>query len=280
MRTKISQLPAIMILWLVAVACEAVAPEPADECPVVEGWINSDGYPVVIFTSSLSPDNAGSALADKIIRWGTVTISDGSRTVVMTGGMSDEYFPPYRYYTFDMKGEPGKTYRIVAEYENLHAEAECRMPIPTPIDGIELSPIAGNDTLRSAVLRFTAPNDCPAYYCITVRDLDRGRRPLPAMMGTVIAERPHERLDVPVFNPKNVLDTVSFVPQLAVGQRLVVSLCRVTSEVYTFWNDYNNMTMFGGSQFLSGSTELRGNIAGGYGVWSAQGVSSVAVEVE
>ncbi len=99
--------------------------------PVIEGWIDSDGYPVVMFTASIIPDEAGVPLADKMLRWAKVTISDGENTVVMTGGPSDKYFPPFRYYTFDIKGKPGATYRIVADYKDLHAEAICTMPQPT-----------------------------------------------------------------------------------------------------------------------------------------------------
>ena len=263
-------------LW---VGCDDVTPrEPVR--PVIEGWIDSDGYPVVLFTSSLVPDEAGQSLADKIIRWGKVTVSDGDTTVILTGGMSDSYFPPYRYYTFDIKGVPGKTYRVEADYKDFHAEAECVMPYPTKIEAVDLEPIEGNDTLYSATLRFTAPSDCPAYYCVTVRDMNNKRRPLPAMMGCVEADKPGAVMSVPVFNPKNMLDTVPFVPQLIAGQRIEVSLKRVTREVYRFWSDYNNVVLFGGSQFVSASQSLQGNIEGGYGVWSAQASDAVMVAVD
>ncbi len=259
--------------------CAAESPSTA-VLPVIEGWIDSDGYPIVIFTSSLVPDGGGGSLLDKMIRWGRVSVSDGERTVVLTGGLSDSYFPPYRYYSFDIKGEPGRVYTLVADYEDFHVEASCLMPSPTEIGRVELSPISGNDTLRAAEVWFTAPPDCPAYYCVCVRDVESRGRQLPAMMGKAVAVEPGKEMSIPLFNPKNMLDTVPFVPQLSVGQKLQVSLCRVTREVYEFWKEYDNAVMFGGSQFVSSSVSLEGNVTGGYGVWSARGVSSVFLDVE
>ena len=249
---------------------------------VIEGWIDSGGSPMVIFTASLSPDDEPQSIADKIIRWGKVTVSDGEQTIILTGGPDKNLFPPFSYYTYRLIGVPGRTYRITAEYEDLYAEASCTMPYPTPIDSLIVTPIEGNDSLRSATLCFTAPTDTPAYYYVTVRKEGRGTRPYPAMMGTVKALRPGENIRVPVFNAKNQLDTASFVPQLKVGQNLEIALCRVTEEVYNFWTTYENAVMFGGSLIIDNSTgsESVGNIAGGYGVWSVQGVSKVVLEVE
>lgn len=105
-------------------------------------------------------------------------------------------------------------------------------------------------------------------------------RPLPAMMGCVRADVPGVHMELPLLRPKNSLDTVPFIPQFTIGQRYDVTLCRVSPEVYEFWDGYNNLTIFGGSQFVSASSSLRGNIRGGFGVWSAQGASTRLLEVK
>lgn len=261
-------------------ACSESEPESPVR-PVIEGWIDSDGYPIVQFTASFVPGHDEQSLADKVLQFGKVTISDGDTCVTLVGGPLSSYFPPYRYYTYAMTGQPGKTYEIVAEYDGLRARAVCTMPEPTPIDKILFEPIEGSDSLRAASLVFTAPDQCPAYYGVTIRKAERGQRPYPAMMGTVVATRPGERMEVPVFNPKNMLleSGTDFVPQLKIGQEIVVSLCRFTPEVYDFWKGFDEITMFGGSQFVSTSS-LTGNIEGGYGIWSAQGTSSHYVVVK
>lgn len=252
--------------------------------PVIEAWIDSDGYPVVMFTASLYPDNVGESLQDKIIRWGKVTISDGDQTVLLTGGADDSYMPPYRYYTYKMQGIPGKTYTIDAEYNNLHATAQCIMPEPTPIDGIVLEKNSANPQLRAATLQFTAPDDCPAYYVVNITDYTdpsvRSPRPLPAMLGAVEAVNPGETVSVPVNSPKNYLSDDDYTPQLRVGQRLAVDLCRVSEEVYRFRTQYDNTILFGGAVFVSSSSSLQGNINGGYGIFSAQGTSRFFLQVE
>lgn len=100
------------------------------------------------------------------------------------------------------------------------------------------------------------------------------------MMGTIVAETPGEKIEMPVYCPKNMLDTASYVSNFHVGSRLEVGLSRVEEPVYRFWTDYDNAVMFGGSQFISASMSLRGNIQGGYGIWSARGTSYVYVDVE
>lgn len=254
--------------------------EIAREKAVIDGWIDSDGFPVVIFTSSLVPGENEITLADKMIRWGKVTISDGIETIILTGGPDKNYFPPYKYVTYQMKGTPGKKYTITADFKDLHAEAECEMPEPSPITTIEVSPIEGNDTLRSASLHFVTPTDVPAYYYITMRDYgDRGRF-APTMLGTYKATEPEKEVSIPLFHPKNHLSDEDFEPMLKVGQIVEVNLCRITREVYDFWLAYDNSVLFGGSQFIDTSQSIVGNIKDGYGVWSAQGVSRALLEVK
>lgn len=78
----------VLPLLLMLAACDTPADYSLDPQPVIEGWIDSDGYPNVIFTVAYSPEETDVSVADKLIRWGKVTVSDGSDTVVLTGGMS------------------------------------------------------------------------------------------------------------------------------------------------------------------------------------------------
>ncbi|MGM9867428.1 MAG: DUF4249 family protein [Lepagella sp.] len=269
---------AVGVILLVAGCGSDLTYQPV--MPVIEGWIGTDEYPEVIFTATVSPEEKDVTIADKVIRWGKVTISDGENEVILTGDPEFEYMPPYRYITNKMKGEVGKTYRIVAEYEDLYASAECRMLPPTPIQSITFSPIEGNDTLRSGELTFISPEDTPAYYYVTMGNVDERSRPLPTMMGVYKAEEPGKTISIPLFNPKNKLDGNSFVPQLRVGDNLEITLCRVTEEVYEFWKSYDNAMMFGASQFLNSAHSVRGNIRGGLGVWSVQGTTSQRIQVQ
>ena len=256
------------------------APEIMEEKAVIDGWIDSDGFPTVIFTSSLNPGDNNLSVSDMVIKWGKVTISDGSQTIILTGSPDKNLFPPYKYVTYKMTGEPGKTYKITADYKNLHAEAECEMLPPTPILSVDLTPIEGNDTLRPGQLRFVTPASVPAYYYITMREYETRGRFNPTMLGTFKATEPSKEVTMPLFHPKNQLSSDDFEPQLKVGEKLEINLCRIPKEVFDFWMEYDNSVLFGGSQFIDTSHSVTGNIRGGYGIWSAQGVSTIVVEVE
>ena len=77
---------------------------------VVEGWIEDGGYPVVLLGETHAIDAGMQNIENYIVRWGKVTISDGTDSVVLTGGYDNDFFPPYKYTTFKMTGQAGKTY--------------------------------------------------------------------------------------------------------------------------------------------------------------------------
>ena len=55
---------------------------------IVEAWIEDGGFPVVIVTTSVSQDELpaeASSLEEHIVRWAKVWMSDGSKTVNLTG---------------------------------------------------------------------------------------------------------------------------------------------------------------------------------------------------
>lgn len=45
-------------------------------------------------------------IADNLVRWGKVTVSDGDTAIVLTGGYDKRHFPPFLYKTYDMVGAP------------------------------------------------------------------------------------------------------------------------------------------------------------------------------
>lgn len=259
------------------VVCSCADDDDAVIAPraVIEGWIDSDGYPKVIFTESFVPGEDNANIVDKIIRWGVVTISDGDKTVIMTGSPDNTVFPPYSYTTYDIYGCPGKTYTIVAEYEGLKATASATMPEAPAIHGIVTEPVHDNDTLRSVTLEIEAPDDCPAYYHVSTRVIPYEHRFYPAIMGCVSASALGSVVKVPVFRGKTSLSSADFVPQLPSNRTVIVRVERVTAAVYAFWQAFNEATLFGGSQFVGHDSSLGGNIGGGYGYWSPQGATTV-----
>lgn len=244
---------------------------------VIEGYFRSGEYPSVFFTSSVVPEMSGN-VADAIVNWGKVSISDGDTTVILTGRADDSYMPPYVYFTFDMTGIPGKTYSITAEFKDLRAHASMRMPYPVEIDSITITP-AANDSLRSASLHFTSPAETPAYFYISLKKNQRGERMLPCMMGTVKTDLPGAHYSIPILRPRVKTDSIPYISQLIVGEEWIVSLNRIECSAFEFWKAYDNMVMFSNSPFITTSESLPTNIDGGLGIWSVEGSSQKEISV-
>lgn len=255
--------------------------EPLPSQLVLEGSFDSMGYPDVILTRSIVTDGSDVDISELLMRWATVRISDDSgREVILTGAPSKRHFPPYHYYTTEMRGEPGHTYTITATYRDLCVTATARMPYPTPIDSVSSAPVADNDTLRSLMLHFTAPADCPAYYHVSTMLQGYDGRFLPGTLGIAEAHTPGMAISVPAMRAKSSTDTAEFVPHMPVGAICGIKLERVEPEVYEFWKVFSNQALFGSSEFFDTSFSLPGNVQGGFGIWSPQGVDVVYIEVE
>lgn len=267
---------AVIICSLTVCSCTD-EPPAAEPRLVVEGWIDSDGYPVVILTSTAIPSQDGGDLMDNMIRWGKVSISDGTETVILTGGPDNQYFPPYTYRTYRMQGRVGKTYTIEAEYADMKCHASSTLLPPPAIDSITLHPIEDNPPFYAATLYMTSTGE--GCYRIFTRVLNSETRHYPALMGTFRTGAAGERVSIPVFRGKHATDTVKFAPQFLPGEVVDVMVCHIDPAAYDFWTDYDNTVTFGGGMFSGTPDGLRSNITGGYGLWSARGVTRRTLRV-
>lgn len=236
---------------------------------VIDGYIDSDGEPEVILTLSANPE-VSTQLSDCLVRWGKVTISDGIDTVILTGGHTNKRFPPYHYHSLSLCGTPGRTYTIRAEYDGLMASAKCTMPQPTPIDSVKFTPAVQGS--MEAEVSFTAPADCPAYYRIYTRLIGVDSTYYPSRQGVVRADIPGECISVPIYRGRqDITDHKTYTQTFPTGGLVGIKLCRITPEVFNFFREFENVSIFGGGVFLNLTSPLPSNISAGYGVWSAQG---------
>lgn len=251
--------------------------EPLAPQLVIEGQIESGSLAQVLLTWSLTPDE-NSEIGDKIITWGKITLSDGTHEEILRGGKTTGWLPPYRYYGNEIRGEAGKEYEIRAEYKGQVATSKVRMPERTAIDSITVSAIEGVDSLRSVVMHFTAPSDCPAYYYLSIREMGSREQPLPCFMGIVSTDTPGSHIRVGVFNAKKYTEK-HYVSNLRRGYDYEISLNRVTEKVFRFRQVYNEMLAFSHNPFLSTAQTLPTNIDGGLGIWSAQGTEKYELKL-
>ena len=78
--------------WMLAISmtCTSCTDSPYDnEVPqlVVEGWIDSDGHPIVFVTTTVpfsTIKKNSTDFSSHILNWAKVTVSDGEKTVVLS----------------------------------------------------------------------------------------------------------------------------------------------------------------------------------------------------
>ncbi len=125
----------LVILTVLLLACQRVE-TPRSPILVVEGWIESGGAPMVLLSESVpvleNQEISPRQLLDNVAKWAKVTVSDGTRTEILTGMANPDYFPPYVYTSGTMKGEVGKTYTLTVEYKDYKATATTTIPAPQP----------------------------------------------------------------------------------------------------------------------------------------------------
>lgn len=266
---------------LAAASCNTGIETDYPQTLVVEGNIDSDGYPTVMVSKSISPGNQSEiGIEEALIRFAKVTISVDGKEYIMTGTYDKNYFPPFVYKNFDIKGIPGKTYHIKVEWQGNIAEASCLMPSAPAIQDVETKEIAGNDTLRQMSVT-VIPEDSVSFYHIRTGIKHKISVALPAFTGAVKVEG-KQPVKIPIFAPKTSFrtDKSKFTPQFRVGDTVLVKVCHVTKEVYEFWHDYDNNLTFGGSPLVSANNNLLGNVQNAYGVFSASGTAQAIVIVK
>lgn len=264
----------IILLSALLLSCSGdYLPEQNDEL-VVEGWIEDNGFPVVILSKNINISNKYQpldSLSGCIVKWAKVTVSDGTRSVVLTGRYTKGYMPPYIYTTSHFRGEAGKTYRLTVEYDNHYATATTAIPRPQPIDELMVEQCAQSDTLYQISLRFNSSATEPNYYQLFTRVGGRDvRQYLAAYLGTIDSKVLQPGSKVPVYKGRDITMR-EYTPYYNIGDTVAVKLAHIDRTSYNFWYDYTRNLTTAGNMFFASAMSFRSNIKGGTGYWCGMG---------
>lgn len=270
------------ILPLLVLSCTAKE-QPGETQLVVEGWIESGEHPVVMVSESIgvttnSPIDA-SAMVDHVAKWAKVSISDGDKTVILTGMGTADLFPPYMFSSSKITGEVGKTYTLKVEYKDYVATAETTIPAPVPIDTLYIRELA--DSLGTIMCGFTDPSDQENYYKIFTRTKDKDTRFHPSALAQTTDENLSGYSEMFVYSTQRMLEPVD-IPNIREGDEVEVKLCTMTSEVYEFWNRFEIFLSanLADSRPVTDNT-VRANMHGALGYWAGYGVDKTkTIKVE
>lgn len=254
-------------------SCESDEPIDGQPTLVVEGWIENGMPPVVILTKTLNFSTELTPLTDiedYIIKWAKVSVSDGNKTVVLTGKYAPEYFPPYIYTTGHMLGQAGHTYSVTVEYDNFHATAQTSIPEPPDVKDYRVVPSAQNDTLYQIEILLQDNNPDIDYYQAFVKNKVKSKQYLSAYMGSFNDEILSEGAYIPIFNGVEAI-TEKFSPFYTKNDSISVKIAHIDHHSYEFWDQYSKNVQMPSNMFLTSVSWIPTNVTGGIGYWCGMG---------
>lgn len=240
---------------------------------VVEGWIDSDGYPMVFVTTSMTidgSDNLSSDLTEHLIKWAKVTVSDGTTEVVLTGKYMKNYYPPYGFTTTDLKGKSGNTYHLVVDYPPYHAEATTTIPPRPLIDSIMVAPLSPSDTLYGVKLHISENAMHQGGYKLFAMRKHKDSYPLSCYMGTYQSSKLNLPSQLPVYNVHK-MGNKDFTPYFSPTDTLIIKAAVVDDDALQFWNAFESNVSLSKSPFLAPNENIKGNVTGALGYWFGYG---------
>lgn len=270
-----------IILLTVLIACSEEQNTSITPNIVVEGWIEDDGFPTVILTTSIPIsyqyqdfDN----LDDHLIRWAKVSVCDGNDTVLLVGKYTNEYYPPYVYTTGRMKGMTGNTYTLTVEYRNYHATAVTTIPNRPTVDSFSVEKCMGSDTLYQISVYITDNPNEKNYYQLFTRVGTHTKQYNAAYLGSIDDATIWGSFKIPVYRGNKLLDK-EYTPYFLADDTVSVKIAQVDEASFLFWDEYTKSLSLSGNMFLSTSQNVKTNVKGGLGYWCGYGATHIHIPI-
>ena len=252
-------------------------PEGSPEL-VVEGYIEDGGYPRVTVTTTVPTSTEYQRIdeqTDHLVRWAKVSVSDGDKTVILTGMTDRHSFPPYVYTTSEIKGKAGGRYTLTVEYGGRTATASTTIPAPVPLDGLEFVPAPGKAGAFHLMATFTDPPEPGNRYKFFVKTEGVDSLYLSSFLGNVDdADLDGSRVEMQVRKGNIVgMGESSFRdPGLFfAGEKVGVRFCTLDEASYRFWDSFESMASLSNVPVFTVSENPAYNVDGALGYWCGYG---------
>ena len=262
-----------MSIWFLFAAVACRKQETPAPVLVVEGWIENGAAPVVMLSESIpvvdNQEISPSDMLERIAKWAKVTVSDGTRTEVLTGMTDPDYFPPYVFTSGRMKGEVGKTYTLTVEYKDYKATATTVIPEPVPIDTVFVRQV--KDSLCTVVCAFTDPLPKGNYYKVFSRTEGIDMHYHPSALAFAGDEQLEGYTEIFLYSTQRLMDSID-LPNIRLGDRLWIKLCTMDSKSFAYWSDFEMILSGNAFNMPFARSSLEGNVDGASGYWIGYGV--------
>lgn len=258
-----------LLSLLITTGCDDDHFATPEEAIVTEGWIEAGEHPVVMLTKTfvISEEKKPiSDLADHMLRWAMVKVSDGQNTEILTGKYDKQYFPPYIYTASDMRGVAGKQYWLEIEYDRFRLTATTTIPEAPLIDSVEAVKADEGSSHYTLQAYFADTTGGKAYYQLFTRTGHSGRQFFASYRGCLSSRHllPYNKKTV---YPPHLATENKYMPYYHAGDTVFVKLARTDSVSYSFWEAYEKKLAFGSNMMLNYDRNIPCNIEGGLGYW-------------
>ncbi|MBO4634497.1 MAG: DUF4249 family protein [Bacteroidales bacterium] len=247
---------------------------PVEPRLVVEGWIESGRTPVVMVTTTVTPNaqpQKVSALTDHIKQWARVAVWDGDTEIILTGVASKRYFPPFYFTTGEFTGKPGQSYRLTVDVDGFHAESSATVQQPLALDSLEPIPYGQGDSLYLLKARFTGTQH---FKFFTLMEGTDGTY-VPAITG--LASAPDGAATEVTIRPGNSLQRIEKRPAFRAGETVQVKFCTMDEGMYRMWETLDDLIYLDTTPFFTLDTNLPGNVTGAMGYFAGYGRTDYAI---
>ena len=273
----------VMLLFCLLGCAEVGLPQPVPQI-VVEGWIE-DGYnPIVMLTTSVPIGESVTDLKELekfVINWGKVTISDGEKSVVLSGRRNNDYFPPYIYTTSSMTGQAGKTYTITVEYSGRTVTAQTTIPVDAPLEYIKGVASEENPDNFQLVGGLKDNRNSKDYYKFFVKVSGKDSTYVSSFLGLTddaVLQDKTEIAELPINNGSRRSDQ-RMTTYFSAEDRVIVKFCTLDQTSWQYWNDFEEIQSLSRNPFFPVSTSIRSNVKGGLGYWAGYGSRYYVVSI-
>lgn len=264
-------------------SCEGDILPPQQSQMVVEGWIEDGGHPVVMLTSTVpvsEQETSIDSLGQYLIRWARVAVSDGERTVVLSGKYTKDYFPPYIYTTAALLGEAGKTYTLTVDYDGQHASASTTIPHSVPLERLYATVKNEADSAYTIHAVFSHDASRQRYYKLFTCIPSQSKQFYSAFMGLFDCTMLDNPAEVLVNSGLSIDNFGNYKARFLKGDTVLVKLCTMDEASYRFWYDWGDSENFASNPFMPATSNPVSNVKGALGYWCGYGSSVRMIRVE
>lgn len=280
--TKYITLLAALLFML---SCESDDTIDAPTQLVVEGWIDSNGFPVVILTTTAHIDEhkqSVNSLEDYVIKWAKVAINDGEQEVILTGKVDKDYFPSYIYTTSRMRGSVGKTYKLTVTYNEYHAEAETTIPQQIEVDSFRVEKLAGNSPYYGLYAYFKDNPTEKNYYKFFVYTSSSPYQSFSSSRLSLVNDEvvSENTICVPIHRDHNITEWDDYRQNFIYGEIAKVKIAQIDNVGYQFWKSYEEVATLSRNPLFPNTNSIKSNVKGALGYWLGYGASKYTIDIK